>query len=180
MSQLQCQLARKRKGSGRRRKTKQRSNTLHGKVSRQITNASSDIVIFEDFNVKGMQQFNGNMVNGHIMGTISDLVRYKAQLAGKLHHEINRFTKSSGICCECGHGHMFGLATRTFTCKSCSAQQCRDVSAAISSANTGEKELIAAGIVTRVIPIARKQALIKTKVFDRVSKLSVETEKKSL
>ncbi|WP_226988941.1 hypothetical protein [Brumicola pallidula] len=50
-----------------------------------------------------MQQFNGNMVNDKIIGTISGLVRYKAQLAGKLHHEINRFAKSSGICYACNH-----------------------------------------------------------------------------
>jgi putative transposase len=188
MGQLQAQLARRIKGSGRWHKTKQRINALHGKisrqrlafaheVSRQITN-DSDIAVFEDLNVKGMQQFNGNMVNDNIMGTISGLVRYKSQLAGKLHHEINRFTKSSGICYECKHGHKFGLATRTFTCESCGTQQCRDVSAAISVANTGEKELIAAGIVARVIPIAQKKASIKTKVFERVSKLSAGTEKK--
>lgn len=74
-----------------------------------------------------MQQFNGNMVNDNIMGTISGLVRYKSHLAGKLHHEINRFTKSSGICYECKHEHKFGLATRTFTCESCGTQQCRAV-----------------------------------------------------
>ena len=52
------------------------------------------------------------------------------------------------------------------------------MSAAISVANTGEKELIAAGIVARVIPESQNKALTKMKVFERMSKLSVGTEKK--
>jgi transposase len=58
------------------------------------------------------------------------------------------------------------LATRTFNRESCGIKQCRDVSAAISVASASEKELITAGIDARVIPIAQKKALIKTKVFE--------------
>ncbi|WP_351089479.1 hypothetical protein [Shewanella sp. S1-49-MNA-CIBAN-0167] len=32
-----------------------------------------DIIVFEDLNVKGMQQFNGHMVNDNVMGMITSL-----------------------------------------------------------------------------------------------------------
>ena len=64
---MQRQLARRNKGSSNWQKTKARLNKLQGKVKRQrldfshkISNTiakSSDIVVFEDLHVKGMQQF---------------------------------------------------------------------------------------------------------------------------
>jgi putative transposase len=38
-----------------------------------------------------MQQFNGSMVNDNVMGLITQLSRYKAELRGKVYHEIGRF-----------------------------------------------------------------------------------------
>jgi N-acetylglucosamine-6-phosphate deacetylase len=38
--------------------------------------------VFEDLNVKGMQQFNGQMVNDNVMGMITGLAKYKAELNG--------------------------------------------------------------------------------------------------
>jgi putative transposase len=108
---LQRQLARRKKGSNRWCKTKQRINRLHGKisrqrlyfahqVSRQIIN-ENDILVFEDLNVKGMQKFNGNMVDDNVMGMNTQLSKYKAELEGKLYHGIGRFEKSTGICSDC-------------------------------------------------------------------------------
>jgi putative transposase len=53
--------------------------------------------VFEDLNVKVMQQFTGQMVNDNVMGKITELVKYKAQLNGVVYHKIGRFVKSSGI-----------------------------------------------------------------------------------
>jgi putative transposase len=55
--------------------------------------------------------------------------------------------------------------------------QCRDFAAAKSVADTGEKDLMAAGIVTRVIPKPQKKSSAKTKVFE-LSKFDVGTEQK--
>jgi putative transposase len=187
LAHLQRQLARRKKGSCRWYKTKQRINTLNGKISRQrlafahevscsIAN-SSDIIVFEDLNVKAMQQFNGSMVNDNVMGLITQLSKYKAELRGKVYHEIGRFEKSSGICTSCDHHHKLSLSQRTFACHQCSAIQCRDWSAAISVAKSGETGLIAAGIVVRVKPSAQEKVANQTKVFE-LSKLATGSEKK--
>ena len=177
MNILQRQLARRTKGSGRWKKTKQRLNALHGKISRQrlnfahnvakqIANAS-DIVVFEDLNVKGMQQFNGKMVSDNVMGLITQLTKYKTELNGNLYHEINRFTKSTGICMACGQHHLLTLNQRTFTCTKCHFTQSRDGAASKSIERTGESELIAAGIVARGIPHGSAETTVKTKAFVR-------------
>ena len=100
LKQIQVQLSRSKKGSNRWNKTKTRLNTLHGKISRQrlafahevscSIAKTSDIIVFEDLNVKGMQQFNGQMVNDNVMGMITGLTQYKADLIGAVYHEIGR------------------------------------------------------------------------------------------
>ncbi|NDW23148.1 RNA-guided endonuclease InsQ/TnpB family protein [Alteromonas hispanica] len=188
LNQLQRQLARRTKGSNRWQKTKQRINKLHGKisrqrldfahkVSRQIIN-ETDIACFEDLNVAAMQKFNGSMVVDNVMGLITQLSKYKAELEGKLYHEIGRFEKSTGICSECGQRHVLSLNDRYFTCLSCGTYQNRDLSAAKSIARTSELDLIAAGIVAKVLkPTSQQKYSIKMKVFE-LSKLDCGSEKR--
>ncbi|OUV23329.1 MAG: transposase [Gammaproteobacteria bacterium TMED95] len=187
LNQLQRQLARRKKGSNRWHKTKQRINKLHGKisrqrldfahkVSRQIIN-ETDIACFEDLNVKAMQRFNGSMIADNVMGLITQLSKYKAELEGKLYHEIGRFEKSTGICSECGQHHALTLNDRNFTCTACGSHQNRDISSAKSIARTGELDLTAAGIVARVMPKSQQKSAIKMKVFE-LSKFADGTEKK--
>jgi len=176
LKQIQVQLSRRTKGSNRWQKTKSRLNKLHGKISRQrlafahevscSIAKSSDIIVFEDLNVKGMQQFNGQMVNDNVMGLITELTQYKAELNGAVYHEIGRYVKSSGICSECGHEHKFDLSVREFSCERCKAMQCRDLAAAKSVADTGEKDLMASGILVRALPKSQQKSPPKTKVFE--------------
>lgn len=187
LTHLQRQLARRNKGSNRWQKTKQRINKLHGKISRQrldfahqisrqITN-ETDILVFEDLNIKAMQQFNGSMVADNVMGLITRLSKYKAELEGKLYHEIGRFEKSTGICSECDQQHALSLNERYFTCTVCNTYQSRDLSAAKSIAKTGELDLVTTGIVARVMPTSQQKSIIKMKVFE-LSKLVEGSEKK--
>ena len=187
LKQIQVQLSRRKKGSNRWNKTKTRLNSLHGKISRQrlafahevscSIAKTSDIIVFEDLNVKGMQQFNGQMVNDNVMGMITELTKYKAELNGAVYYEIGRYVKSSGICCECKHEHKFDLSVREFACESCGLVQCRDLAAAKSVADTGEKDLMATGIVARALPKFQQKSPSKTKVFEQ-SKFGVGAEKK--
>ena len=187
LNQLQRQLARRTKGSNRWQKTKQRINKLHGKISRQRLDFAhktsrqiineTDIACFEDLNVKAIQKFNGSMVADNVMGLITQLSKYKAELEGKLYHEIGRFEKSTGICSECGQNHVLTLNDRYFTCVACGTYQNRDLSSAKSIEKTGELDLIAAGIVARVAPVSQEKQSVKTKVFE-LSKLDFGSEKK--
>jgi putative transposase len=187
LTQLQRQLARRVKGSNRWQKTKKRINTLHGFIARQRLNFAhqiafviakrSDLVIFEDLNVKGMQRFNGSLVTDNVMGKITGLVSYKTQLRGGLYHEIYRFAKSTGVCIDCHHPHKLDLKQREFTCESCGLHQMRDESAASTIHRIGIDELISAGIVDWVIPTAQQKAPNQTKVFKRL-KFGVGIEKK--
>ena len=187
LNQLQRQLARRTKSSNRWHKTKQRINKLHGKISRQRLDFAhkisrqiineTDIACFEDLNVKAMQKFNGSMVADNVMGLITQLSKYKAELEGKLYHEIGRFEKSTGICSECGQNHVLTLNDRYFTCVACGTYQNRDLSSAKSIEKTDELDLIAAGIVARVAPVSQEKQSVKTKVFE-LSKLDFGSEKK--
>jgi len=187
LKQIQVQLSRRKKGSNRWHKTKARLNNLHGKISRQrlafahevscTIAKASDITVFEDLNVKGMQQFNGSMVNDNVMGMITELTKYKSELNGAVYHEIGRYVKSSGICHECKHEHKFDLSVREFSCDNCGTIQCRDLAAAKSIESTGEKDLMATGIVARALPKSQKKSPSKMKVFER-SEFGVGTEKK--
>jgi putative transposase len=187
LTRLQRQLSRKKKGSARWNKTKSRLNSLHGSIARKrmdfahktahrIAN-ESDIAVFEDLNVAGMQKFNGRMVADNIMGLISDLTKYKVELRGGVHHEIGRFERTTGVCSHCGQHHKLSLKDRYFTCVSCGTFSDRDYSSAIAVQRLGESDLMANGTVVRLTRSTNTQQKldVKTKVF-ALAKLSLGAE----
>ncbi|MFS1953122.1 RNA-guided endonuclease InsQ/TnpB family protein [Vibrio breoganii] len=186
LTRLQRQLSMKKKGSGRWKKAKARLNKLHGAIARKrmdfahktahrIAN-ESDIVVFEDLNVAGMQKFNGKMVADNIMGLISNLTQYKVELRGGVHHEIGRFERTTGVCSSCGQHHKLTLKERHFTCTNCGLFSDRDHSSAIAVERKGEFDLMANGTVVRVTsPNTQQKSGVKTKVF-ALAKLSSGAE----
>ncbi|ANO35267.1 RNA-guided endonuclease InsQ/TnpB family protein [Vibrio breoganii] len=187
LTRLQRQLSRKKKGSARWNKAKSRLNSLHGSIARKrmdfahktahrIAN-ESDIAVFEDLNVAGMQKFNGRMVADNIMGLISDLTKYKVELRGGVHHEIGRFERTTGVCSHCGQHHKLALKDRDFTCVSCGTFSDRDYSSAIAVQRLGESDLMANGTVVRLTSSTSTQQKldVKTKVF-ALAKLSLGSE----
>ena len=169
LKQIQRKLSRQNQGSTRWKKTKQRLQQIHFKIRQQRLDfghqvSSSiaknfDLVVFEDLNVKAMQQWNGRMTGDNIMSEISSLTAYKVAREGGLFHKINRFAPSTKICSSCNHKQDMGLNDRVFDCGGCGLFLCRDWNSGINIANTGIKELELAGTVSRVLPPKVQQKL---------------------
>lgn len=144
------QLAKTRKGSNRRkiarlklrsayRKIKnQRKDFVH-KISNQITN-DYDLIAMENLNVKGMQKFNGRMINDNCFAALKGAIAYKCKLKGKHFVEIGRFDPSSKACNACGWiDDTLTLADRIFTCQYCGHSEDRDLNAAMNIRDWGLK-----------------------------------------
>jgi len=127
-----------------------------------------DLVVFEDLNVKAMQQWNGRMTGDNIMSEIVSLTDYKVKREGGLFHRINRFAPSTTICSQCGHKQAMALKDRVFNCSNCSHILCRDWNSGINIAKIGIKELEQVGTVCRALPKVQKKIPIKTKVSTSV------------
>jgi len=187
LKQLQRKLSQQQKGSNRWRNTKHRLQHVHLKIRRQrldfghqVSNTIAkcfDLVVFEDLNVKAMQQWNGRMTGDNLMGEIVDLTRYKMERNGGLIHNINRFAPSSKLCNNCGHSQSMDLKDRVFECMGCGHIDCRDWNSAKNIEAIGVKELMQAGTVCWALPTSQVKSSGKTKVRTLV-RLDVESAKR--
>ena len=108
----------------------QRIDFLH-KLSHDIVNNYTMIGI-ENLNIKGMVQ------NHHLSKSISDAgwgiftkqLHYKAEYAGSVVKESDRFFPSSRLCNNCGNKQDMPLHKRTFKCNVCGHVEDRDINAA--------------------------------------------------
>lgn len=138
----QRSLARKQKGSNRRKKqklvvakihekvTNQRKDFQH-KLSTEIVNQYDSICI-ENLNVAGM--IKNRKLAKHIAdaswSSFKAMLKYKAEWNGKNLLQIGRFEPSSKMC-SCGIiNNELKLSNREWTCKSCSTTHDRDILAA--------------------------------------------------
>ena len=134
--------ARKRKGSGNRRKSALRLAKLH----RRIRNIRTDylhkvttrlaktkaVVAVEDLTVRGM------MRQGPLARAIADagwrtarrMLEYKTGWYGSELRVIPRFAPTSRMCHRCGALRELGLGDRMYVCSSCGHTEHRDVNAA--------------------------------------------------
>lgn len=147
LKKIQRQFAKTNAGSNRRKKkqlqvrktykklTNQRKDYLH-KISNQITN-DYDLLSTEDLNVKGMQRFNGSMVQDAGWSMLVGMINYKAKLKGKTTVKIDRFAPSSKACNDCGTLHSMPLHLRQYDCTYCGMSQHRDVNAALNIRDWG-------------------------------------------
>ena len=176
LKQVQRQLSRRKKGSRRWHKSKQRLLSVHDKIRRQRLDfghqvsetiaKSFDLVAFEDLNVKAMQQWNGHMTQDNLMSEIAHLTQYKVMRVGGLFHKINRFATSTKPCSQCGTVHDLSLNDRAFECRSCGYKNCRDWNSAINIEQIGINELIQTGTVCWALPTVQQKRSNKTKVRD--------------
>lgn len=174
LKELQRKLSRQQKGSNRWKNTRQRLQQVHFRIRRQRLDfghqVSSTIAkcfvlaVFEDLNVKAMQQWNGRMTGDNLMGEIVSLTRYKMDRSGGLMHNINRFEASTKVCNACHHAQIMGLGDRVFECQTCGHVECRDLNSAKNIVEIGVKELTQAGTVCWAMPTSQVKSSDKTKV----------------
>ncbi|MEY2858869.1 MAG: hypothetical protein RLZZ74_3182 [Cyanobacteriota bacterium] len=146
----QQQLSRKQKGSNNRNKSRLKVAKIHNKItscredfhhqlSRRIVN-ENQVLILENLAIK-------NMVKNHCLakaisqvgwGQFCTMLKYKAEIEGKIYLEVDRFFPSSKTCNVClNQVSSLPLLVRTWTCNSCNTYHDRDINAAISLRDEG-------------------------------------------
>ena len=147
LKRYQRQHSRKVKGSKNKEKSRLKLARLHEKVANsrkefinqvttQIIN-SYDVICIEDLNVKGMQKWNGRMIQSAPFGMIRSALEWKAKREGKHLSVIGRYVPSSKACSCCGKiNEELSLKTRKFSCD-CGNEIHRDLNAAINILNVG-------------------------------------------
>ncbi|KEQ15423.1 transposase [Endozoicomonas montiporae] len=150
LAYLQRKLAKKQKGSSNRAKAKLKVARLHAKIadcrmdathkaSRKLIN-ENQVVCAESLNVKGMIQ-NPKLAKHIADANWGEFVRqlqYKAEWAGRLVVQIDRFFPSSKRCPSCGFVHeSMPLSVREWDCPECKTHWDRDIAAAINIKTAG-------------------------------------------
>jgi len=150
IKKAQRELSRKKKGSNRRRKCKQKLARLHLKVSNIRKDATHkatseivktkrpSIIVLEDLNVAGMVK-NHNLaksVHDANMREFRRQIEYKSKWFGVDVQFVDRFFPSSKMCSNCGCiKEDLKLSDRVYKCD-CGFEIDRDLNAAINLSNT--------------------------------------------
>jgi putative transposase len=148
----QRKLARCKRGSNRRNKTRllvakayekvsdQRNDFLHKVVNHYITNYG--VICIEDLNIKGMVR-NHNLaksISDSSWGKFFEFLKYKAEEAGTREIiKIDRFEPSSKTCSVCGLiNDNLKLSDRKWICLGCETVHDRDFNAAKNIKRVGQ------------------------------------------
>ena len=147
----QRRLSRRAKGSNSRKEARllvskthdkvanQRNDFLHKTANYYVKNYGK--IYIEDLNVKGMVK------NHHLAKSISDaswgkffeLLKYKAEEAGREVIKVPRFEPTSKTCSNCGAiNQELKLSDRQWVCKSCGVLHDRDSNAAKNISRVGQ------------------------------------------
>lgn len=152
----QRRLSRKTKGSNRRRTQQKRVARLHARVAdaRQDTLHKLSWMLIRDNQAIGIQPHNvrGLMANHRLARAIGDVglgeltrqLRYKAAWYGRDLLEIGQWTRTTGVCPDCGIvGPKLSLSARQWRCD-CGAVHDRDTASAqvIRQVALGEGQLM--------------------------------------
>ena len=146
LKRLHRLLSRKQRGSQNRAKARFRLAKFYEKIQNQkadwthkLTHSLSNqfyVIILEDLNVQGMQQFNSGLSKSVTLDfswyQFLTYLRYKLEWQGKHLVFVDRFFPSSKRCSACGQiNNDLQLSDRTWTCQ-CGITHNRDVNASIN------------------------------------------------
>lgn len=146
----QQQLSRKQKGSNNRVKSRKKVARVHRKItncredflhklSRRVVN-ENQVIVLENLNVKGMMQWGKLAKSIHQVGwgMFCTMLKYKAEMEGKIYLEVGRFFPSSKTCHVClNQVKSLPLDVRFWTCSNCKTKHDRDINAAINLRDEG-------------------------------------------
>lgn len=150
IKRLQRFESRKKKGSNRKKRIRNKINRLYERKHNLTINfihhtansilSKNQTIVIEDLNVSGMMK-NHCLAKSISEVSWSEFVRiltYKSQWYGKNLLKIGRFEPSSKTCSCCGYvlDHL-SLSTRTWICPECGADHDRDHNAATNILNFG-------------------------------------------
>lgn len=154
LAKEQRKLSSKKKGSKNFYKQKQKVNKVHEhirnqrfdrahKLSRMLVD-KYDLIAFEGINLQNIAQgFKlGKSTYDNGFGMFRSFTKYKAEDAGKIYVELDKFTPTSIVCSTCGAYHkdiVNSLAVRKWTCPDCGATHDRDINAARNILKEGFK-----------------------------------------
>jgi putative transposase len=138
------------KGSNRRNKARKlvakvnskirrvREDFLH-KLSRKIVN-ENQVIVVEDLNIKGMVRNDclAKAISDAGWGMFATMLKYKAEMLGKIYLEIGRFFPSSKTCNHCLFKvSEMNLKIREWKCPKCETVNDRDINAALNIRDEG-------------------------------------------
>jgi putative transposase len=114
------------------------------KATTQICN-TFDFIVIEDLNVKGMQKWNGRMIQSAPFGAVRQMLTWKTKKLGKTLQVISRFAPSSKTCNECGSikdDLSLKDKKRLYVCHHCGHVDDRDMNAAKNILEMGTVEFL--------------------------------------
>lgn len=120
--------------------TRIKENNLHNVTAHLSKNY--DMIVVEDLCVKGMQQFNGKIVQKNNFYEFRRQLEYKTEREGVKFQKVGRFFASSQTCSNCGkiHPEMKNMRKRILRCE-CGNVIDRDYNASINIKHEGIKLL---------------------------------------
>lgn len=170
LKRAQQTLSRREKGSHRYEQARQRVAKIHRKIARcrgdflhkQVTTPivnNNDVIALETLCVKGIARgWHSKSVYDASLGEMQRQLAYKAKWAGKQVINIDRFTRSTGVCPQCGTvGPKLEVGIEYWTCAACGVHHDRDIAAA---------QVILA-IAQGTLPTPRRKLPVRPKRRDR-------------
>lgn len=120
--------------------TRIKENNLHNVTAHLAKDY--DMVVVEDLCVKGMQRFNGHIVQKNNFFEFRRQLDYKTEREGTQFKKVGRFYASTQTCSKCGkiHPEMKNMQKRVLKCD-CGNIINRDYNAAINIKNEGVRLL---------------------------------------
>ena len=149
----QKQFARTKKGSKNHEALRLQIARLYSKVTRQRNEYyhlvsrylvdNYDSVYVEDLSSKNMLQNRklSRVIHEVAWTTLTGMIAYKANWAGRTYHRIDRWFASTKTCSHCNHKlEKLELNVREWNCPLCYTIHDRDINAAINILHRGQKD----------------------------------------